>query len=97
MILETGTKVLVRSLFDDSFEQATIVGAYMRDKYQLDSTGRFVISERGVVYQVRYAPDMGVYNVHESRIFPETKGVTAWIGISQIIVSRLNPMATGSS
>jgi len=73
MILQ-GSKVRVKGVCDAAYECAMIAGSYLRERDQLDATGRFVISPRGRVYQVRYKPDGGLYNVHEGRVVPSLIG-----------------------
>lgn len=70
-----GAKVMVRGVCDAAFDCAVIAGSYLRERDQLDATGRFVISPRGRVYQVMYKPDGGLYNVHEGRVVPSLVGV----------------------
>lgn len=69
MILD-GAKVRVKGVCDATYECAVVVGSYLRERAQQDATGRFVISPRGRVYQVKYKPDGGLYNVHEGRVVP---------------------------
>lgn len=63
-----GESVWVRGVCDDTYESAVIAGSWLREHDILDCGGRFILSPRGYVYQVRYKPEGGVYNVHESRV-----------------------------
>jgi hypothetical protein len=61
-----GAKVMVRE-FDETFREAILAGWY-NSRAQFDrNTGR-LLTKAGVVYVIRYHPDMGVYNVFEDRI-----------------------------
>lgn len=63
-----GTKILVAFFGEDIPKEAVVAGSYLREHDQLDATGRFVIAHKGWVYQVRFKPEGGLYNVHESRV-----------------------------